>query len=78
MEGSSKDPIAPKVLQQETQARYIIYKHLHDDDLKKLVGLKYAKEMWEKLESIFGYGTSRNKEFEKPMHRIIGRSTHLI
>jgi len=33
--------------------------------MKKLVGLKYAKETWEKIESIVGDGTCYNKEFEK-------------
>jgi len=39
--------------------------NLHDDDLKRLVGLKYSKEMWDKLESISGDGTSSNMDKEK-------------
>lgn len=62
-EGCVKDPITPKFLQQDAQARCIIYMNLHDGDLKKLVGLKYAK--WEKLEYMSGDGTNNNMENEK-------------
>lgn len=43
--------------------------NLHDDDLKRLVGLKYSKEMWDKLESIFGDGTSSNMENDKKSNK---------
>jgi len=37
--------------------------------LNKLIGLKYAKEMWDKLESIFGNGTNNNMENEKKWNK---------
>jgi len=37
--------------------------------LKRLVGLKYAEEMWDKLESIFGDGTINNMENEKKRNK---------
>jgi len=64
-EGCGKDPIVDKFLQQDVQARCIIYKNIHDYDLNRLVGLKYAKDMWDKLESIFGDGTNNNMKNEK-------------
>lgn len=64
-EGCYNEPIANEVLWQDEQGRCIIYKKIHDVDLKRLVGLKHAKDMWDKIESIFGDGTRRNKENEK-------------
>lgn len=58
-EGCGKDPIIDEVFQQDAQARCIIYNKFHDDYLKRLVGLKYAKGMWDKLESIFGDRTKK-------------------
>lgn len=68
-EGCGKDPIAKEFLQQDAQALCIIYKNLHDDDIKRILGLKHAKEMWDKIESIFGDGTNNKKEFEKKINK---------
>lgn len=37
--------------------------------MKRLVGFKHAKEMWDKLEFIFGGCTSNNKENEKKRNK---------
>jgi len=53
----------------DPKARCIIYKNIHDEDLKRLVGLKHAKKMSENIENIFGDGTSRNIENEKKRNK---------
>ena len=64
-----KDTIADEFLTQDAQARCIIYNNIHGDDLKRLVGLKYAKDIRDKLKSIFGDGTRNNKEFKKKRNK---------
>lgn len=68
-ESCGKDPIVDEVVYYDEQARFIIYNNLHDDNLKRLVGLKYAKEMWDNIESIFGDGTNNNMEDDKKRNK---------
>jgi len=53
-EGYDGDFPSSKVLNQNSQARRIIFKKLHNADLEKVGDLKYAKEVWDRLHMLFG------------------------
>lgn len=64
-EGCGKDPLSPKVVWKNAQARCINYENLHNVDLEKTTNLKSAKEIWRKLQVLFGGDNNNNGEVEK-------------
>lgn len=59
-EGCGKDPLAAKVMQQNSHEKCVIYENLHNVDLKNIVDLIATKEICDKFQILYGGDNNNN------------------
>lgn len=64
-EGCGQNHMPSKLIQHNSQAKYVLYENLHTADFEKMVDLISRKEIWDRLQIMYGEKNSiRSGEWE--------------